>query len=70
MMVGKKGAWVVEVREAVTESGDNGDWIPIAECDDSTTAIAIGDALHTFMQTGLTGNRSFQTQTRMATGTP
>lgn len=61
-----KERWVVEVRASSTETDDGNEWIRIAECDNSTAAIAIGDALHNLMQTGLVRYRTFQIQTRMA----
>lgn len=57
-----KDRWVVEVSDIDSDE----DWVQVAECDDSTTAIAIADAMHSLMQTALVGQHFFQVRTHIA----
>lgn len=57
--------WFVEVRKV------DGEWFSIAECPDSSTALAVADALHNFMGCGIAGDEvCMQTQVRMTDGKP
>lgn len=63
----KTGPWVVEVRNKAPTGQALGEWIRLCSCDGST-ALAIADALHNLMLTGLTGESRFQVRTRAITG--
>lgn len=63
-----KENWVVEVQCSAPVEGGGCEWVQIAECGDSATAIAIGDALHNLMQTGIVGRCPFQIRTRISVG--
>lgn len=59
--------WVVEVRPAHTDGHRPGRWYCISNCDDGGTAIAVADAVHNFMGTGLIGG-DFHIRTRLVGG--
>ena len=59
-----KENWVVEV----SGSGDDDGWVRVAETSESSTAIAIADAIHSLMQTGIVGRTLFQVRTSGASG--
>lgn len=64
--MGKDDKWVVEVSDTDDKYGGVRLWVRVAECGDNTTAIAIADAMHSLMQTGLLGHKLFQVRTRIA----
>lgn len=66
--MGKNDKWVVEVSDTDDKYGGVRLWVRVAECGDSMTAIAIADAMHSLMQTGLLGHKLFQVRTRIASG--
>ena len=63
----KTGPWVVEVRNKAPTGQALGDWVRLCSCD-GNTALAIADALHNLMLTGLVGESRFQVRTRAITG--
>lgn len=61
------GTWVVEVRKAGYFGSVPSAWRCVAEGLDEQTAIAVADALHNFVGTGLVGG-TFHTRTRLTGG--
>lgn len=56
--------WLVEVRRTNPLNRETDDWVRVAECEDSLTAIAVADAFHNLMQTGLVKSHLLQVRTR------
>lgn len=61
-----KENWVVEVQPSAPMEDGGREWVQIAECGDSATAIAVGDALYNLMHTGIVGRCPFQIRTRIS----
>lgn len=61
---GSVETWVVEVRQAHAGGHRPGRWCCISNCGDGGTAIAVADAVHNFMSTGLIGG-DFHIRTRL-----
>lgn len=62
----KTGSWVVEVRKASPLDRESDDWLWLSTCPDADTALAVTDALHNLMQSGVIASHLLQVCTRIA----
>ena len=62
----KTGAWVVEVRRTNSLDRETDDWLWVSTCADGRTALAIADALHNLMHTGVIKSHLLQVRTHPA----
>lgn len=64
-----RGPWVVEVRRANPLDRRTGEWLWVSTCADGKTALAVVDALHNLMQSGVVKSHLLQVRTRAASET-
>ena len=62
----KTGAWVVEVRRTNPLDRETDGWLWVSTCADGGTALAIVDALHNLMHTGVIRSHLLQVRTHRA----
>lgn len=62
----KTGAWVVEVRRTNPLDRETDDWLWVSTCADGRTALAVTDALHNLMHSGVIGSHLLQVRARLA----
>lgn len=59
------GPWVVEVRRANPLDRRTDEWLWVSTCADGKTALAVMDALHNLMQSGVVKSHLLQVRTRV-----
>ena len=64
----KIGSWVVEVRRTNPFDRKSDEWLWVSTCPDARTALAVTDALHNLILSGVIPSHLLQVRTRVAQG--